>query len=59
LNLHKALTAHPKAKSGWSDLTPDARRDFIQWIDAAKQSATRTRRIEKACEMLAAGKRRP
>jgi uncharacterized protein YdeI (YjbR/CyaY-like superfamily) len=59
LSLHKALTAVPKAKAQWSVLTPIARRDFIGWIDAAKQPESRKRRIEKACEMLAAGKRRP
>src|SRR5436190_23231284 len=49
----------PKAKAQWNDLTPIARRDFISWIDSAKQPETRRRRIEKACSMLAAGKRRP
>src|SRR6266513_1688271 len=58
-DLHKALAATPKAKAQWRDLTPIARRDFISWIDSAKQSETRRRRIEKACSMLAAGKRRP
>ena len=59
LNLYKALAAAPKAKAQWRDLTPSARRDFIGWIDLAKQPETRGRRIEKACDMLAAGKRRP
>jgi uncharacterized protein YdeI (YjbR/CyaY-like superfamily) len=58
LSLHKALTAAPKAKAQWSDLTPDERRDLIGWIDSAKQPQTRTRRIEKACAILASGKRR-
>jgi uncharacterized protein YdeI (YjbR/CyaY-like superfamily) len=58
-DLRKALAAAPKAKVQWSDLTPIARRDFISWIDSAKQLATRRRRIEKACSMLVAGKRRP
>jgi uncharacterized protein YdeI (YjbR/CyaY-like superfamily) len=58
-DLRKALAATPMAKVQWRDLTPIARRDFISWIDSAKQSETRRRRIEKACSMLAAGKRRP
>ena len=58
-DLRKALAAAPKAKAQWRDLTPIARRDFISWIESAKQSETRRRRIEKACSMLAAGKRRP
>jgi uncharacterized protein YdeI (YjbR/CyaY-like superfamily) len=57
--LRKALAATPTAGAQWSDLTPIARRDFISWIDAAKQPETRRRRIERACSMLAAGKRRP
>ena len=58
-DLRKALAAAPKAKAQWNDLTPIARRDFISWIDAAKQLETRKGRIKKACSMLAAGKRRP
>ncbi len=58
-DLRKALAAAPKAKAQWKDLTPIARRDFISWIDSAKQPETRRRRIERACSMLAAGKRRP
>ena len=57
--LRKALATTPMAKAQWSDLTPIARRDFISWIDSAKQPETRKRRIDKACSMLAAGKRRP
>ena len=58
-DLRKALAAAPLAKAQWRDLTPIARRDFMSWIDSAKQAETRRRRIEKACSMLAAGKRRP
>ena len=58
-DLRKALAATPMARAQWGDLTPIARRDFISWIDSAKQPETRRRRIERACSMLAAGKRRP
>jgi uncharacterized protein YdeI (YjbR/CyaY-like superfamily) len=58
-DLCKALAAAPAAKMQWKNLTPIARRDFISWIDSAKQSETRQRRIERACSMLVAGKRRP
>ena len=58
-DLRKALAAAaPKARALWSDITPIARRDWIQWITSAKQPETRTRRIKNACSMLAAGKRR-
>ena len=58
-NLYTALSATPMAKAQWSDLTPIERRDFISWMDSAKQPEAHRRRIEKACSMLAAGKRRP
>jgi len=58
-DLRKALAAAAVAEAAWADLTPIARRDFMSWIDSAKQPATRKRRIERACENLAAGKRRP
>jgi Bacteriocin-protection, YdeI or OmpD-Associated/Domain of unknown function (DUF1905) len=57
-DLLKALAAAPKARALWSDITPIGRRDWIQWITSAKRPETRARRIENACAMLAAGKRR-
>ncbi len=58
MDLRKALAAAPLAKAGWEDITPMARRDWIFSITSAKQAETRRRRIEKACDMLATGKRR-
>jgi hypothetical protein len=58
-DLKKALAAAaPKTRAVWSDITPNARQDWIHWISSAKQEETRTRRIKNACSMLAAGKRR-
>ena len=59
-DLRKALAAaHPKAREVWSDITPLARRDWIQWITSGKRAETRAKRIDTACDMLAKGKRRP
>ena len=58
MDLRKALAAAPLARAGWDDITPLARRDWIFSISSAKQPETRRRRIEKACDMLASGKRR-
>jgi uncharacterized protein YdeI (YjbR/CyaY-like superfamily) len=58
VDLRKALAAAPLAQAGWEDITPMARRDWIFSISSAKQPETRRRRIEKACDMLACGKRR-
>ncbi len=57
-DLRKALAAAPKARAVWSEITPVARRDWIQWIVSAKRPETRVRRVENACSMLAGGKRR-
>jgi hypothetical protein len=58
MDLRKALAAVPRAHESWADITPLARRDWIFSISTAKQPETRRRRIEKACDMLASGKRR-
>src|ERR1700687_3802921 len=58
MDLRKALAAAPQAQALWADITPIARRDWILWISSAKQPETRRRRIERACAMLASGKRR-
>jgi len=58
-DLRKALAAAtPKTRKLWSDITTNARRDWIHWITSAKQPETRARRIKNACSMLSAGKRR-
>jgi hypothetical protein len=58
MDLLKALATAPLAQASWADITPIARRDWIFSISSAKQPETRRRRIEKACDMLASGKRR-
>src|SRR5882762_8762830 len=58
MDLRKALAAAPLAHASWTDITPMARRDWIFSISTARQTETRRRRIEKACDMLASGKRR-
>jgi len=58
LDLRKALAAAPLARALWANITPMARRDWILWISSARQLETRRNRIEKACDMLASGKRR-
>ena len=59
-DVRKALAGAPSAaREAWSDITPAARRDWVQWITSGKRAETRAIRIEKACDMLAKGKRRP
>ena len=59
MNLYKAIGSLPKAKAQWKDLPANERRDFVDWIDSAKESDMRTQRIEKVCVMLLSGKRHP
>jgi uncharacterized protein YdeI (YjbR/CyaY-like superfamily) len=37
-------------------LAPSHKREYINWIDAAKKPDTRIRRIQKMCKMLMAQK---
>lgn len=59
VDLRKVLNATPIAKAAWDNITPIARRDFITWIESAKQPETRVRRVMVTCDKLASGKRRP
>lgn len=58
-DLRKVLSSTPSVRTFWKDLTPIARRDFVTWVESAKQPETRKRRIEKTGSMIKAGKRRP
>lgn len=58
-DLRAVLSATPKVAALWRSLTPLARRDFISWIESAKQSETRARRVTSMPSRLLSGKRRP
>ncbi len=58
-DLRKTLTSSSSVLLLWNGLTPIARRDFITWIEGAKQPATRARRIGIARDKLIKGDRRP
>lgn len=58
-DLQHAINSFPVAREAWKDITPLARNEWICWVTSAKKSETRTLRIEKACNMLESGKRRP
>lgn len=57
-DLRKALAGNPAAKATWDDITPVARRDWIQWMTSGKKAETRVKRVATGCDMLASGKRR-
>lgn len=54
-----AVRREPRVFELWQSLTPLGRNEFICWVDDAKQPATRQRRIERTCEELLEGKKRP
>jgi uncharacterized protein YdeI (YjbR/CyaY-like superfamily) len=58
-DLMAALSSNQKALETWQDITPLARNEWICWVDSAKKSATRAKRITWGCESLEEGKRRP
>jgi hypothetical protein len=58
-DLEAALRSDPKVFAFWESLTPLGRNVFICWVDDAKQSKTRQRRIERTRDELLEGKKRP
>ncbi len=54
-----ALVDVREAQALWRELTLLGRLDWIRWIESARKPATRARRIARAVEQLAEGKRRP
>jgi hypothetical protein len=58
-DLQVALQADPQAFELWQSLTALGRNEFICWVNDAKQPKTRERRIQRTCEELLAGNRRP
>jgi hypothetical protein len=58
-DLRDALVADAQVLTLWQEITPLARNEFICWVEDAKQQKTRERRIQRTCEELLEGKRRP
>ena len=59
-DLSAALKAAPqKIRDIWSDITPMARWEWVRWINATANPATRQRRVEVSIAKMDSGKRRP
>lgn len=56
-DLQAAISAVPAAAAAFAGFPPSARRDYIEWVVAAKQAATRERRIVTTVAQCAEGKR--
>jgi len=50
------LRRNSDALARFERLPPSHRRQYLAWIDSAKMEETRQRRLQKAVEMLLAGK---
>jgi uncharacterized protein YdeI (YjbR/CyaY-like superfamily) len=55
--IQQALRSRPAAWNYFQSLAPSYRRMYIGWIDSAKRQETKTRRLQEAMGLLAAGKK--
>ena len=51
--------APPKIQDMWDDITPMARWEWVRWVNATANPATRLRRVEVSISKMDGGKRRP
>jgi uncharacterized protein YdeI (YjbR/CyaY-like superfamily) len=55
--MNEELDRHPAARRNFDQLPPSHRRNYIAWIDSAKQHETKMRRLGESIRMLTTGKR--
>lgn len=58
-DLQKLLTANKDILKIWNTLTPLARNEWICWVTIVKKVETRKEHLDRLCEDLKNGKRRP
>jgi hypothetical protein len=59
-DLTTALADAPaEIRDMWDDITPMARWEWVRWVNATANPATRQRRVEVTISKMQAGKRRP
>ena len=51
--------APPEIRDVWQDITPMARWEWVRWVNATANPATRQRRVEVTISKIDHGKRRP
>ena len=56
--LAAALAADPQAQASFEHLAFTHRKEYARWVAEAKQEETRQRRVQRALEMIRAGKTR-
>lgn len=55
--LQSALDVSPSAKATWERFPPSCRREYLEWIVAAKREETRRKRIATTMAQLEAGRK--
>lgn len=58
-DFRSALDDAPDLAELWDDITPMARWEWVRWIGATRNEATRAKRIDVGISKLRSGKRRP
>jgi uncharacterized protein YdeI (YjbR/CyaY-like superfamily) len=56
--LTAALKKNAKARAAFENFPSSHRREYVEWLEEAKQEATRTKRLAQAIEWMAEGKPR-
>jgi hypothetical protein len=51
--------APPQIREMWQDITPMARWEWVRWVNATANPATRQRRVDVSISKMDSGKRRP
>lgn len=55
----KAILSSDKVTALWHDITPLARNEWICWVEQAKKTETREKRIKTGLSKMSGGMRRP
>ncbi len=58
-DLRAALEGAPDTADVWTDITAMARWEWVRWIGATKNPATRAKRVDVTISKMRSGKRRP
>lgn len=58
-DMREAIVANDELLEAWNGLTPLARNEWICWTTIVKKAETRKEHIERMCDDLLSGKRRP
>jgi len=59
IELERILDKHQKVKEFFTSLPTTNQKEYVKWIQAAKRSDTRQRRLDTVLEKLMAGKKKP